>query len=557
MPKNVSTKKITDILADCYAIDPSLKAHDAELRAIVDKILLAKPDARPDADFVSRLKDVVMKSSPKQTPVERFLSLFTMRLPAPAGAAIAFVALIAVALTVSNNGSKRNDPNNTTGSTSGPLMVATLDRNAFGALSSATPAVTPTLSERSYGGSLGLNTSSATAVPAPQYDNQATASAGMAYPDNTEIAYPSTVDSKMMMPYEAVNYRYIFDGELPTFDQDVDVYRRVKGFGASKVTPAGLADVVGSMIDLSRFENASVQSFSISEDREFGLIANIDAVEGSINLSQDWRRWPHPENLCADEDCWARYRLSPSQVPSDDSMITIANTFLADRGIDPAGYASPEVRNDWRMGYLTASAMVKESYIAPDTISVSYPQLLDGKIVVDDSGMASGPTVSVNIRHMRVDGLWNLTGRSYERSSYAVETDSARIKKFVLQGGLWAGYTDPSAKSIDITLDTPEVVYLKTYRTSADGYSSDELYIPALRFPITTPPNDQQWFRSSVIIPITKESLDAADAQNGGGNGITPVPMPYAVQGSSGSSGSVGTLEMTAPAPTTTPSTVK
>jgi len=546
-----STPNIDAILADCYAIDPELKKHDAALREIVQKLLASKPDARPDAAFVARLREAVTQKAGTAPFGDRLRQLFTMRSPFPAGAAIAAIAVIAVVLST-KDGIKPGSIGDVTGLTKGPLAVADLGHGAFGSLVNANAGVAAgdqAISARAYGGGGGLGATSAVYPPAtpmmaPMADGESAAQERDAASGNTAMS----TDAKMIAPYpyEPINWRFTFDGELPAYDAELAVYRRVKGFGASLGSPNGLANVIGSVIDLSRFENATIQSFSVGEDREFGLIASVDAIEGMVSINQDWRRWPHPENLCRDEACWSRYRLDASQIPADDAIIAITDAFLADRGIDRGGYGAAEVRNDWRMGYAASSAMVKESYPAPETISVTYPQVLDDRTVVDEGGMTAGLSVNVNIRHMRVDGLWNLTGRAYERSLYAAETDTARVMKFVAQGGVWPSYIDPAAKTVDVALVAPEIVYLKTYKANENGMA-DELYVPALRFIVKTPPADQQWFRTSVVIPLAKESLDAADAQNGG----VPTPMPYMMRGGEGSSGSsagsVGSATISAP----------
>jgi len=519
---------IDQILADCYAIDPSLKQHEPELREVVQKLLAAKPDARPDAAFVARLRKAVTAQASGNAPsasfADSFRNLFSLRMPLPVGAALALVAVIAVASAMpSKRATSPDTVNEVVRSAGGKLAVADLDSGAFGSLAQVNSGAAMPVARPQSGGGGGLGAGSmATSAIAP----------------NTAIGS----DAKMMMPYEYVNYRYTYEGELPTIESEMSVFRRVKGFGGSLGSASSLYSAVASLIDLNRLENASLLSYSVSEDKQFGLTASVAADEGVINLSQNWRLWPHPENQCRDEECWARFRLTADQVPQDDAVIGIADKFLADYGIDLGMYGKPEVRSEWRMMY--ASALVKSDVYIPDTVSVVYPQVVDGKTVVDESGAANGLAVSVNVRHMRVDGAWNITGRNFERSGYAMETDTTRIMKYVAQGGIWGNYVDPAAKTVDIILGTPELVYLKTYRTATDGFSSDELYVPAWRFPVTNPPSDQPWFRTSVVVPIAKESLDVADQNNVGNPGI-PTPMPLMRDG--GASNGV----MTAPAATT------
>jgi hypothetical protein len=336
------------------------------------------------------------------------------------------------------------------------------------------------------------------------------------------VARPLAAEGKVaMMPidYQPVNYRYVYKGDIKAPDKNIDVYRRVKGFAGGMAPLAALGKSAIGTVDLTRLDSASLQNFTLTENREFGYMVTVDANEGIVSFGQDWRKWPHPESQCQDDACFQRNRLTAEQMPSDEASIGVADRFLQDYGISRETYGAPEVRGEWRAEY--AAATDKASVFLPDSVIVVYPLVIDGKVVDDADGVPTGLMISVNVRHMRVDGMWGLNAGAYERSSYAAETDVKRLRAFVEQGGIWGAWNgDPSAKTVDVELGDPEVVLALTWKSREDG-TNDDLYETALRFPVLKPPPDQAWFRRAVVVPLVKEALDAA-AQPG----AAPAPTP-------------------------------
>lgn len=474
---------IEHFLQDCYAIDPSLKEHEPELRRAIEKLIAAKPDARPDADFVARLRNEVVTNAGRMSasPMNDLRTFFSMRWVAPVGALTAVVLLILV----TSPGGKTPIGDVAPGDGASSTVAA---REGFGPLATAQGVNPAALSARGFGGGGGVG------LP---------------------MAMSEDADAKMMIaPVDYVQYRFVYDGEFPELPADVTVLRRIKGFSGIQIPNISGGDVM----DLSALSNTRLQSLAIVEDREFGLMAYIDALEGTINLSQNWQKWPHPEQQCVDEACWAQYRMSPEDVPSDEAVIEVADRFMDEYGISREGLGTPEVRNEWCVMY--AASIVKEGFTAPDTLSVVYPFVMEGTAAVDESGTSAGIQVNVNLRHMRVDGAWNMSTLSFDRSTYTGETDAERIMKFVNQGGLYAWY-DPNVKIVDVQLGAPELVYLRSWKAREDG-TSDDLFVPALRFMVLDKPADQPWFRNAVVIPLAKDLLDLADEQNNGGV-ITPM----------------------------------
>ena len=76
---------------------------------------------------------------------------------------------------------------------------------------------------------------------------------------------------------------------------------------------------------------------------------------------------------------------------------------------------------------------------------------------------------------------------------------------------------------MDIELGNPEVVLTSYWKDNGDGTGGQMLYVPALRFAVLNPPKDQPWFRKAVTVPLAKDLLDQAEANNNG----YPTPIMY------------------------------
>lgn len=511
-------QKIAAIIEDCCAVDPAFHGREAELRPLIARLLESQPDTKFDDAFAERLRDAVLAQAASHAPASKLTIWDRLRhlkrddVFVLGGAALGLV--LAAVLTVSSfmGGGSR-----------GTVQVASVPRSdSFSASAPAKAGVTVTPLASNAFGSV---TSSGSAA-----DGSKAAATGPGFGRGgggggiapSAAAVPMAVDGKVaILPgdYQPVNYRFVYKGELKAPDASVDVYRRVKGFPAGSAPLATLSQTAAGTVDLTGLESAALQSFTLSENRDFGYMVTVDTREGMVNFSQDWLKWPHPEARCQDEACMRQYRLTAEQMPGDAAVIGVADAFLQQYGIAKDLYGTPEVRSEWRVMY--AAAADKTSVYLPDSLSVVYPLKLDGKTVQDNDGNASGLNVSVNVRHMRVDGLWGLTSSAYERSAYPAETDVKRLAGFVEQGGIWGGWNaDPAAKTVEIELGDPEIVLTQSWKAREDGMS-DELYVPALRFQVLNPPKDQPWFRKAVIVPIVKETLDAATQP-----GTTPEPRP-------------------------------
>jgi hypothetical protein len=151
-------------------------------------------------------------------------------------------------------------------------------------------------------------------------------------------------------------------------------------------------------------------------------------------------------------------------------------------------------------------------------MTVQYPLVVDGREVWEQGGYErSGLSVNVNIRTMKVTSFYGLQTQNYQSSNYAAETDKDRLLKFALQGDLWPQGNYPvenfQVKEVEVKLGTPEVKFMRYWKY--DVNQSIELLVPALVFPVLeTTPADGSFYKSAVVIPLAKEVLDSAEANN-------------------------------------------
>ncbi len=463
-------EKLDDLLEDLYAFEPSLRARDAEMRTLARELMAARPEAPLDGAFVARLRAELLRRAPVMKPSGRLpAGLFGWR---GVAYAVPGLAVVALAVTFSLSSSSRNVA---VRSAKIPSGIERLGTSAFGALSLAQP---------------------------PGAHEQGQLSDGAVSSEPTTA--PSS-GSRMHMPVEWTStfYTYLYKGEpLKDLPANVDVYRRLP---ASVLTSADALRGFGlGLLDLGRLQNASLQSFSIAEDRTNGYVATVDATGGTVNVYQN-DKWGVRENT----------RLQEGDMLSDEETIRVADAFLDELGISREGYGAPTVRNDWRSTY--AAVADKAGFWFPDTVSVVYPYLLDSKPVADDGGAPYGLEVNVDVALKRATGLSNLAGRRFQASSYPAETDAAKLIAAAERGGLSAApdQAPPGSQTVTIELGTPIVAYTRAWQW--DQGRGSELFAPALIFPLMNAPKD--FWAHAIVIPLAKDLFEA------GSGALTPKPL--------------------------------
>ena len=481
------SNRIRQILDDLYKTDPGLRKYDAEFSELLANLLSVKPNATADDKFRRELRALLidraseLESQSRQNSSPRFTRIINMPVIKYAVGAIAVVVItLVVTLGFSN-------PTNTP--LSGQLFdttasVKNVGSNAFGDL--ATTALTTAGAERTQSGG---GDASAPVGLGGGFGGDGISTSPLIYPANV--------------------YKYVYTGqdfELPA--SPVSVLRRENGYNASGQIVSLLKQFNTGAINLDSFGSPRLQNFSLIEPGQFGYQISADLENGQISINQNWQTWPELQTVCAGPECPTNSTiLRPEDIPAHENIVSIATEFLSSHGISTDGYGQPFVMEDnWRLAY--DMAVDKNFAYIPDTFSVVFPVVIDGQVVHDESGTPTGLSVSVNVRYNRVVGLWSLTSKQYQASDYAAETNKDRILSIVESGGLYAWSPEQAEKIIEVELGTPELGLVRIWH-GVDNRTPQELYVPSLIFPVTRAPENEPYFRKSVVVPLVKEILDS------------------------------------------------
>ncbi len=531
--------KLRTILDELYLIDPSLREHEQEVVSVLERMISARPDTKCDENFVKRVRSELMSraavSVAAKPPVSLLSQFHSMKkfFYVVSGAAICAVLLIPIMYYRFSRPPLPIESDLALG----PVKqeVRTIAKNAFGSL-------------KTEGGSGFLGTKETLSSVAPTRDIAVSRSFGNdSVRDNVSTnvvegfgggggtsASPSAPVSgsavsdgsqgSSMPPYEYPSYRFVYKGDPITINEDeLSVLRRIK----STERPTDVIKLISGFklpgIDLKKFTNNRLRMIETAQDEDFGYIINAQFDEGVVFISQNWLRWPQSDATRCGGDavrCIQPYDgIKPSEVLSNDELISIAKQFVIEKGIDMSYYGDPEVSDDWRIMYETAQD--KSSVYIPESMSVSFPLLIDGKKVFEDSGISYGINISIDIRQKKVTNVNSITTQTYEGSSYAVEKDVKKIINFAEQGGNTFGmFYGPSGANIhDINLGTPSLMYMRYFKYNYEKGTGDDLFVPALVFPLSNIPGDQPFYQKNIVVPIVKEILDEKIS----GGGVVPL----------------------------------
>ena len=266
-------------------------------------------------------------------------------------------------------------------------------------------------------------------------------------------------------------------------------------------------------INLSLLKNTRIGSVSLLEDREYGYSVNLDLQWGNVSFYQNWTKWPQPQ--CGDNGCPP---IKESEVPSDDEIITTANTWLNENGIDISYYGEPIIDRDWKIYYARALAEGTEGYI-PENFTVIFPFLLDGKKVYEEYGTPRGISLSIDIRTLRVTSMSGLEKYALDRSLYPLENRDV-IDEMIRSGGRYTmdtSLTGSGLEVIKISLSNPSLEYVRLYGSYGDGMTK-EYFVPSYIFPIENWTDTRGYLPKSIIIPIVEWFRVVQDISN--------LPMP-------------------------------
>ena len=324
--------------------------------------------------------------------------------------------------------------------------------------------------------------------------------------------------AKIMPPMPYKTYKYVYKGGDFQVQDKMEVLKRIKAASLNLDMADLLRGLNFGLGDLSTFADLDVQNLNLVQKSDFGYVINIFPEEGSISLYQNWETWP--AGKCGgDSACYEAQQVKEGDVLSDAEAIRIADDFLAAHNIDKSIYGDPEISNQRQFRIYGPLAPEGKNFYLPETLEVVYPLKIGGKFVYDEyNGNKQGLTVQINVKNKKVAGLYNLNTQDYQSSAYEMETDTQKLIAYAEKGGVNNYQSGDSGDAIELELGDPEVSYIN-YFEYKDG-KNGQLLVPALYFPIKNPPEDTNFYRQGVVVPLAKEIL--AERGDGGGT-VAPL----------------------------------
>lgn len=531
--------EINKILEELYAIDSSLKEYEETLKTLISRMADLKPDTKFDKHFAARLKKEILQHDNNFKINFNFMNK-KIYLIASSVAVLGVVAILIgfnykffpdQNLVVPNNS---NDVANLQNTSSESAVVKLLD-GAYGTLAILTNAgatvnqenFQPLAPVSTLGGmpvSLGSESmSSGRGVATSKIMTSPSFGGGTVSAIAPDMAVGSTPNTKMMVPN--YGYKYVYKGEpLDLKDLKGDVYRRVKGDGRMGKDLANLISNQNfNLVSLKAFQDLKMTNLSLTEDKELGLMINFDFNEDNVYISENWEKWRNlAREACLDDACFNRFQLKISDVPDNNTVISLADNFLKTYNVNLEHYGQAIAEDTWRTDYKMMAD--KNNYYVPEYMTVVYPLLVNNEAVRDQSGNYAGLRVTVNLTKKLASGLNGLTPYRFESSAYTLETDSSNVIKAVENGGWNHFYYMQTTDVKELELGTPVKSLVQTWKY--DGSKNEELMVPALIFPILNAPAEY-YGNKFITIPLVQEMLDELNNQSSwsGGSGGVPVPM--------------------------------
>lgn len=487
-------KEFQAIMEELYTIDPSLQAYESELIPILERMMRSRPHAVPDAAFVEHLRHILRERTTGNTTLswwhsfaEYLHSAHSLRFTLT-GALVGVIVAAPLTYSLVQSGAlpftqKTQDSSNNVFSYS----VINKGSNAFNSLVNGEEIVSEKEAQTSP--SLAMDDARRTR---PQ--------SGGGGPSAMMGMQPITT-----FPADTTQYRLEFTGTLPPLSETVPVFKRLAPTSATSFSSL-LGTWNTTSIDLSSFSKANVDMLTFYEPHPYGYMGTLSFRDGSFSLTQQYDQWPHPEQSCTDEQCFARYRIQKNEIPTDEALFAIADSFIRERQIDIAHYGTPIIDHSWQN---VLAASVDQAMISlPDTMRVIYPLIVEGKPVYDEAGMPMGISIGIHVREKRVSEVWGIANQTYEQSSYPGVTDEARIRAYL------KSFFPPAPEQADrtqetivpITLGTPTVSLVRMYTYSTQ--KSQELLVSALVFPVIDAPSDAGLYSNVFVVPLAEELFE-------------------------------------------------
>lgn len=464
---------VKDLLEELYIIEPTLKKQEKHLTEIVSLMIQNIPKSEMNTEFKKELRNQILSKihSKKEAKFSLFFPVFA--------SISVFVLLWIVSWNYFQNSANQHNLGNIISFV--PHIEKTRS-NAFGHLNSI-----QTSNDENY------NEWGRLSWVAPI--------AKM----NTTMAMP---------PYEQVTYNYAYSGTLPNIDlSKLIVYKKNPISFTNQDTSTILKWLQMNWLDTGAFQNAGISNMNISEDREFGYNIGIDFVAWNINFSQNYSKWP--QSKCGINGCEGLLKITKIDIPSNESLIKITDTFLVKYWINRSIYWIPRIISE--SGPMTMQwANTDEWWVIPEAITVTYPIALDSKDLYEEYGWFKWITLTVDIRTLRVNNVMGLEKYNLESSEYSRVSDQELNQMIRSWWRHIVWINENKWKNIVINLKDPIIGYVRISWDWKDGVSND-FFVPAYVFSVENKPKDA-YIPDPIIIPIVEWFSDSGS--------IVPSIMP-------------------------------
>lgn len=262
-------------------------------------------------------------------------------------------------------------------------------------------------------------------------------------------------------------YRYSYSGTLPTVTNPMDVYER------TAKTP------------LPTFSKAA----------DMGMAVSADPDNGYVTVMRDYDKWP--ETPCTAETCGKI--LKESDVPDDSVIVSIAESFAKDLGIDLSGYGKARVDSSWK----TALSQTSDPSfkIVPENLTVVFPRKVGGYEILDDSGYPAGITFIVNHPTKRVQQAIGIEVSTLSSVDKVSKIDAADVTSRLANGGsAEAPVSESGATVVEIPMSRATLGYSLQYAEKNGKWV--EFYAPSVVFETDKTTKSGEYFKTRVVVPL-------------------------------------------------------
>jgi hypothetical protein len=274
---------INDILQELYALDPDLREQESAIQKIIERMIKNRPEVAIDAWFRDELRRQIMIEVEREMKREKTPKYWWHWIPVASSLSLCLIAGVWIA--TSNTATREEVP-----LLSFQNTVREVAQESLGTIE--IPASQSQTSARSQSGGGGGWLGNADAI-----------SSKMMAPD--AMIYP---------PIDMPLYTYSYEGDITLPSAELPVYRKESVPFDSSDTRSIVQNLAIRDIDTGAFENLGLSNLTLTEDRDYGYMLNLDFINGTINMYQNYLKWPQP--VCDQNGCTPLPKLTESDIPS-------------------------------------------------------------------------------------------------------------------------------------------------------------------------------------------------------------------------------------------------